>query len=1109
MTQVSDSFLLVVPYLVLPLQLLLLLKGIEKNKLLPFALYLGLLNGLCFGINLIFDVIAVGLLGLYGLWLVFIERRASFRFFVSFLVMTLFFSLIFTAFWLVPLLYSALLDRGNTQYLLQSETFYNIDTSPLEVLRGLGNWSFFSSYNGTPYNAFAEVYKGTILLFTGLLTFAIAFLAGFSLTKPERKSDKLPLLFFLIIFLLSLPFIGGTHVGWVTTNFFDWAFKSIPFFMAFRNTYKLASLEFLSLALVICGAALWLNDWFRKNRQVVFAKWALLIITIASIGLSAFPFFTNQLFSQKNNIKDIPGYWLTATAYVNSHLGPDSGRLLLLPNQYFETLSWSGTIKTTLPRDLEDTLFSAPTVHNSCVGCDAANSATLITYIYQNLSNPSTYNLLGMLNVSHILQRNDFAYQYYKVESPGQIKSILAQQSAVLPVQTFGKLDLYKINPSDVYPLVYSPQRLTGVSKYSELSEIARENPTNSRLAGIFTSQVSKSQTLTGAMSGLFKSVFDLDETTVSRGQATDSVKILSSNGYDFKQKQDATRSYSVSYQYVGGHYLLELTPIRNQLSIDGKKYTQQAEQPIEKDLGEFSPTTLVVSLDRSAYILQPIQHGELSSLTTSSSIININTYPTSEASSNLVSDGGFESGPWQSRVSDCQKSHSNANISMSIVKGVGTEGDNALQLTALQDSACSYSRPISNFRTGVYLVQFDYRNVSGAAPAYCIWNGEGCASYDLVGTRDHEWHTYSTAANLGGGSTNVSLYLYSRKSNFSKTKNLYDNVRIYLLQNPTNTTQIFLPAAGNGAGKVQLTKGEHVFAANLLLSNRNLVENGSFESGLWQSSVSDCSSSNYNEIGMRISEDAFSGKRSLELDSTGDLACTASDAIAPFNSSQTYLISLNYKVAKGTTARVCVWDQKQCLTTNTMDPGDRKWHQYQAIVQPAPTSRPLSVYLYSDGSKTPAEVLYDNIQVRQIQNSFLSDYSLQLPSPQLQVASKIRTVHQNDSRYVVSFDAKATSLLVFQQSYHPGWRAYVTSSSGKMFQIPKSDHIQVNGFENGWWFEPKTLPSNFQSSDGTYHVIFYFYPQRIVNLGVLATFTALIISIIYISWVWFVRRGM
>jgi hypothetical protein len=103
--------------------------------------------------------------------------------------------------------------------------------------------------------------------------------------------------------------------------------------------------------------------------------------------------------------------------------------------------------------------------------------------------------------------------------------------------------------------------------------------------------------------------------------------------------------------------------------------------------------------------------------------------------------------------------------------------------------------------------------------------------------------------------------------------------------------------------------------------------------------------------------------------------------------------------------------------------------------------------------------------------------------------------------------------LLVFSESYHPGWKAYIQTTinepstndnfvseeiagttqndnlpKGKFYEtyfkksVPEENHLLVNGYANSWWIDPQKDTNNKRD----FEVILEFWPQRLFYLGLI-----------------------
>ncbi|MBI3266869.1 MAG: hypothetical protein HYZ67_07450, partial [Chlamydiae bacterium] len=134
-----------------------------------------------------------------------------------------------------------------------------------------------------------------------------------------------------------------------------------------------------------------------------------------------------------------------------------------------------------------------------------------------------------------------------------------------------------------------------------------------------------------------------------------------------------------------------------------------------------------------------------------------------------------------------------------------------------------------------------------------------------------------------------------------------------------------------------------------------------------------------------------------------------------------------------------------------------------------------------------------------------------------------------NPTRYAVDVKgAKAPFVLVFNESYHRQWRAYVREvkkseispaiykdepfkeSRSALWNFWKDrgrrvkvkDHFVVNGYANGWWVDPSKVSQN-----QSFRIILEFQPQRFFEVGMIISGISLFGCWVYCCFCWMRRR--
>ena len=876
---ISSSFAFSIPYYVIPLQLLLLLKGLRTKKYLYYGILLALVNAATFGINLAFAAIAVGVIVIFGIWEVFNNDGVDWKDLLRLLAPTGIITLLLVSWWLAPMTYGNMVDSKTTSYVLNSEKFDDIGTTILQVFRNLGDWSFFSGYKGVPYHNYAYLYSDNPLIVLTSFLIPILVLVSFIYFRDKSNTSanlikKLSIYYILCFF--TLMFIGGTNNDWPTHTVAQWIFNNVPFSMIFRSTYKFTEVVTFSYAVVL---TIFVNDLFRRSRsnnRPTLISFLIAGIFLAILFSNTYPTWTNRLYESKNIISSIPTDWQQMADYVNTNLTSNNTRTLLLPDQYFPVYDWGGSTKA-LPSEISDITFNTPVVHDMCNGCASYYTSNLLHFIYDNLGSNNLDKFLGNIDITNILQRNDFDYSYYNSQSPIEIKRILKSHKSIQPKKTIGKLNLYAINPALISGRIYSPGRVIDV------------------------------ENLNGAL-----------------------------GSYNDFNTNNAKNSFILSNQLAPND---TITPV----------------------------------LENEYYQL---------------------------------------------------------------------------------------------FRQG---------------------------ASTIIG------NTIVQNFNVNGGST----FKFSNKTGDPKTGLPY-------------VTRINNNHAIGNPSNVKLAKGNYSFKMPIHIDNSNLLDDGSFQDGLWQDKVGDCQDQTPNALlSMSIIKDGDKHNNAALLTANTDIACIQSPKIEVMNNPTDYDLSFDYKVLAGGVASYCVWDGNSCISSQTLTPQNQiEWHTIDIPFSLNSDSKYISIYLYAPATNgVMSSVEYSNVSIKSIAGNILGSYTF-LPTKEKDIAPiKLTYKSSNPSKYEISATIKKTGLLVFQESFSPGWRAFITPGSNDKlplwryllfghngYAIPAKDHIISNSFANGWWITPSSLPNKFKSQDGHYQIVLEYWPQRYLVDGVIVSTASLTGCLIFLG---------
>ena len=112
---------------------------------------------------------------------------------------------------------------------------------------------------------------------------------------------------------------------------------------------------------------------------------------------------------------------------------------------------------------------------------------------------------------------------------------------------------------------------------------------------------------------------------------------------------------------------------------------------------------------------------------------------------------------------------------------------------------------------------------------------------------------------------------------------------------------------------------------------------------------------------------------------------------------------------------------------------------------------------------------------------------------------------------------------LVFSESFHEGWKAYIRKKTedrekktketkepwsalvnawkDRENRIELKDHFIANGYANSWWVPVEINYSQGQSNTRSFEIILEFKPQRLFEVGVFISLVTLICCLSYLVY--------
>jgi len=365
---------------------------------------------------------------------------------------------VFNSFWIIPELRAIVvgdlsLEVPSSGKLRGWLDALSLNTSPLNVIRMQGEWTWYSEYKEEPYIPFAINYQtNPILLVVSFLAFSLSVLAIL-----KSRNSWLPFFAFILLFGL----MGSIGIKPPFGYFYLILTEKIKIFSFLRSPwYKFTLLTGLSYAVLVSFFAEWLLD---KRKSV-----GILVTFLAILGqlIYSYPLITGEVVP--DNFKILPPYRFSIPDYVwkaDEWLRADNeeAKIVVLPYQgERDFYRWGYGA----PFQLLNLLSNPKPILNGSGWTVIKGGETnrIVDSFYDALFSSRTneaVKILSLLNVKYLVQKNDFYYDFDQLAgSPTFVKKKIEGQKHLKKVSQFGNWDIYEIEQNLRLPLIYPTQKI-------------------------------------------------------------------------------------------------------------------------------------------------------------------------------------------------------------------------------------------------------------------------------------------------------------------------------------------------------------------------------------------------------------------------------------------------------------------------------------------------------------------------------------------------------------------------------------------------------------------------------------------------------------------------
>lgn len=286
-------------------------------------------------------------------------------------------------------------------------------------------------------------------------------------------------LFFSIFFLFSLFICLGANKP--TGPLFVLIFKTFPTFQAFRNPFeKFGIVLTIAYAPFFAIGSIVVSEWISKLFKKVNFKVFLFGILILVCGIFLWPVWTGQFTAGGIKISpwvQVPSYYTDLDRWLIEQ--KDDGRIIHFPINPGDGLRYSGWEHPYQGIEPGEYIFTRPSIGKNGqpfklyynVLLQRFNKFQPLAYgpdpdvTNSEFRSEHLYEELAKLNVRYVILHRDIDPEIGNIGPSEPVAEYLKNQKNITKINTFGKLDVYKVEVAYQVRLIYSPQTMVNYSE--------------------------------------------------------------------------------------------------------------------------------------------------------------------------------------------------------------------------------------------------------------------------------------------------------------------------------------------------------------------------------------------------------------------------------------------------------------------------------------------------------------------------------------------------------------------------------------------------------------------------------------------------------------------
>jgi len=842
-----------------------------------------------------------------------------------------------------------------------------------------------------------------------------------------RKKFTYETLFWLFVGIIGVFLVKQENQPF--QNAYEWLFTHVPTFNAFRESTKFYIVTALSYSILIVFALDKISSRARKSGpKIGLLSGVLLVSTLSGTMLfNAVPLINGTVRTMFVP-REIPQSYNEINNYISSQ--PDSFKTLWMPAESRWTES---TVKH--PKVVPSSIYSKTWARDSL--SDLSSNATLRDKAINLLDSPASEKLLSELNIKYVaVPSRDIANEDDFLKYYGNDRKFY--------IDKLDGLDyLKKVNMKSSDAIIYEN---TAFSKYISSVDNLYVLDDTAKVGSIEQSRAFDNKSAWTRLGGTVKNT--------GLSNSREEIKSFNKDGSISIEGIAGPSSTFYSFDYPTRLFLQqgngELSFIeKNNLELNnlgGSGYAYKSE-------------SIKVGPDDNVYVSEKQNIWQVPPINKEFDL----GYPSSDlrlhrvANNNILKDANLKY-IWSNTPEKCAFSSGGAPQPLA----TSQEGtDISIKLTSYKDTNCIISKPIAlpdsfeelfvkfKYQTTNKLIDINInfndqaktvsrlqlkpstKGLNDALGFFSVPEGADSFQIEFINRTDYRDFTGPSTLKISGITVSESNKSSVRKQSSVKLSGSYNN-------------------------SLKVNEQD-------LLPNENIIINGNFDDGLWQSKVGDCNNfDDKPELSMRTFRE--NGNPSLELSAKRHTACTSKLNIG-IGQNQLYRLAFRFQSPNSKFAGFNISyndPAKTNIERQQIKVNSEKWNNYSMDFR-APlgaTSMTLAFYSKADDNLNDYVInRYDDVSIRALPE--ISKINLYTDNRD-EVASNNSIANiVNQSAYEKKFTFETSSsiaTIAMSELYDNTWSLYDVNGN------KVGNHIKLNDWKNGWQINVAEICSRYKS---------------------------------------------